>query len=128
MHIFSNSTTNALISKRLFTRPDQFVAIQLRNYKSNWEAYRNIDWGKAEGKLYVVLDPCDSTLLEYLTPTEYRSLRKQCISNDIQLEVIANPKSDPLSNPHRAPNGDQGPVTSNDKVGKGTDTKPDQVK
>jgi hypothetical protein len=71
-----------------------------RGYKSLHEAYSDIDWGRAEGKAYVVLDPVDPSTLEYLTPSEYRSLRKQCISNDISLTVIAHPRSDPLVNPH----------------------------
>jgi len=99
----------------------------LRTYKTMHDAFRDIDWGRAEGKLYVVLDPCDPTILEYLTPAEYRSLRKQCISNDIQLEVVANPKTDPLVNPHRGPVDTDGKSTQNHSDSNG-DTKPDRVK
>jgi hypothetical protein len=109
-------------------RPFVIITSQSRWYRSHWDAYRDIDWGRAEGKLYVVLDPLDSNLLEYLTPTEYRSLRKQCISNDVTLEVIANPRSDPGTNPHRSPNGDDDGEVGNDHSNKSTGTKPGQVK
>lgn len=120
--------SNTFVGTRTLRPVHLGTLLFIRNYKSNWDAYRDIDWGRAEGKLYVVLDPCDNTILEYLTPAEYRSLRKQCISNDIQLEVIANPKSDPISNPHRPPGGDNGRVDRNDHTKGSNDTKPDQVK
>jgi len=58
--------------------------------------YESIDWIRHGGRLYVVLDPNAAKTgrmrLLYLTEAAYLSLSKVCLSNNIELEVLALPE------------------------------------
>lgn len=61
--------------------------------------YESIDWIRQAGRMYVVLDPnaakVGRTRLLYLTEAAYLSLSKVCLSNNVELEVIALPEDTP---------------------------------
>lgn len=61
--------------------------------------YDSIDWFRHGGRLFVVLDPNAAKTgrmrLLYLTEAAYLSLSKVCLSNNIELEVLALPEDTP---------------------------------
>lgn len=71
------------------------VILFSRGHMTILQAYRKIDWAKHALTGYVVIDPLNPGLLEYLDEASYRSLQKVCLSKDKQLVVIATPDNTP---------------------------------
>ena len=59
------------------------------------QAFGTIDWARHALTGYVVIDPLNPSMLQYLDEASYRSLQKVCLSKDKSLVVVATPESTP---------------------------------
>ena len=71
------------------------TSVLVRTFMTIREAYREIDWNKHALTGFVVIDPLNPSVLQYLDEGSYRSLQRVCLSKDKQLIVVATPESTP---------------------------------
>lgn len=78
-----------LVDGKYQTRTEILGTAAMDRTVAGWQVL--VDWDLHRTRPYVVVDPVDPEGLLYLTRTEYLNQCKVCVSNDLQLIVVARP-------------------------------------